>query len=127
MLTPTLRRGVAFGAVAVFLAIGTASAQAQSNGNGRGGGPESVGAGSGGGGGDRIIVCTGCADPNSYLKDGKLHRGPVAAYPPPRRPNRPGRIPRTVSAEGCYQVRDVLPDGRTVIYRDCGTPVRATW
>ncbi|MGX1097848.1 hypothetical protein [Amorphus sp. MBR-141] len=121
--------------VSVVALAAAGGAVAQTNGNGgKGGGIGSTGGG-GGGGGERVIVCTGCANPNAFIEDGVLkgdgYGGGTAAAPVvthvPRTPNNPNRRrpPDAYQAnEACYLKQDLLPDGRMVIYRDCGEVIR---
>lgn len=123
-------------AVVALSAAGGALAQSNGNGNGNGngGGMGSIG-GAGGGGGERLIVCTGCADPNAFLEGGVLKGGgrgggtaaaPVLTHVPrkPNNPNRPRPLTTYKANEACYLKQDLLPDGRMLVYRDCGEVVR---
>jgi len=134
----TLTTLMTSGLVVTMVALSTAGgALAQSNGNGGKGGGIGSSGGAGGGGGERIIVCTGCADPNAFIEDGVLKGGGhgggsatsplIAAYPTD--PNNPNRVRRRPPAnhqanEACYMRQDLLPDGRMLVYRDCGEVVR---
>lgn len=122
--------------VVVLGAAGTALAQSNGNGNGGRGGGTSHSAGGDRGGAERVIVCTGCANPNAYIEDGVLksddgHGGGGAAaaplthasrYPGNNRRPRPMRVHR--ANEACHLKQDLLPDGRMIVYRDCGEVVR---
>lgn len=128
-LTTLITSGLVVTAVAFSAAGG---ALAQSNGTGGKGGGIGTSGGQGGGGSERLIVCTGCADPNAFIEDGVLkgggYGGGAAAAPVvthvPRHPNR-RRKPETVRAnEACSMRQDLLADGRMLVYRDCGEVVR---
>jgi hypothetical protein len=128
-LTSLMTSGLVVSLVALS-AAGGALAQTSGGHGGKGGGIGSTGGG-GGGGSERVIVCTGCADPNAFIEDGVLKGGGMTAAPivthVPRTPNNPNRRrpPAAYQAnEACYLKQDLLPDGRMVIYRDCGEVIR---
>ncbi|MDQ0315644.1 hypothetical protein [Amorphus orientalis] len=143
MSTPKRFTLVGAGLVAGALLFGATTALAQSTGGngGRGGnGGATAGASAGTGGGAPVIVCTGCADPNSYIErggggtgggaySGKGGGGPgkVTSVKPirPVKPVRP-RAPRTRLSETdpCYRTYDYLPNGAVVVYRKCNGVVR---
>ncbi|MGX1305764.1 hypothetical protein AB7M35_000484 [Amorphus suaedae] len=131
-LTTLITSGLVVTAVAFSAAGG---ALAQSNGNGGKGGGIGTSGGPGGGGSERLIVCTGCADPNAFIEDGVLkggghgYGGGAAAAAPvvthvPRNPNRRRKAETVRANEACYMRQDLLADGRMLVYRDCGEVVR---
>jgi len=120
--------------ISIVVMATAATAMAQSNGNGGRGGGGGHSAGGDRGGSERVIVCTGCADPNAYIEDGVLksgggHGGGAAApaalprYPGTNNP-RPRKMRTYRANEGCHMRQDLLPDGRMVVYRDCGEVIR---
>lgn len=135
-LTSLMASGLIVSVVALSAASGAMAQSAGTGGNGNGGAKGGAVGGPGGeGGGGRIIVCTGCADPNAFIEDGVLkgdgHGGgmtaaPVVAHVPraPRRPHRPRKPTAYQPDEACHLRQDLLPDGRMVVYRDCGEVIR---
>tara|TARA_R110002020_G_scaffold15611_52_gene55912 strand:- start:4078 stop:4512 length:435 start_codon:yes stop_codon:yes gene_type:complete len=136
-ITSMMASGLVVSIVALSAAGGALAQSAGTGGNGGNGGhggTGGIGSTSGEGGSGRVIVCTGCADPNAFIEDGVLKGGghgggaaaPVVAHVP-RAPHSPNRRPkpRTYRAnEACHLKQDLLPDGRMVIYRDCGEVIR---
>jgi len=138
MTSRTLKSTMTTALVVSVVALGAAgTALAQSNGNGTGGrgGGTSHSAGGDRGGSERVIVCTGCANPNAYIEDGVLKSGGghggggavapathASRYPGNNRRPRPMRVHR--ANEACHLKNELLPDGRMVVYRDCGEVVR---
>lgn len=129
-----LRPIVTTGVVVALTILAAGDAVAQSSGKGGSSAGGSAPTGEGGGGGRPVIVCTGCADPNTYIEDGKVvggakerlvitHRpGPNGPERIPRRP--PRARPHTNESETCHRSYRYLPDGGLLIYRECNGIVR---